>query len=83
MPLSLSTLMLTAIFYKLAPAGNMWVQVIVMLLVNLIIWLVLQEFLARAYRDKPQRRAVLHSRPQVAEVDDDDPVLPQTDAMQS
>ncbi len=82
-PLSLSTLTLTAIFYKLAPAGNMWVQVIVMLLVNLIIWLVLQELLARTYRDKPQRRAVLHSRPQVAEVDDDGPVQPQTDAMQS
>ncbi len=82
-PLSLSTLTLTAIFYKLAPAGNMWVQVIVMLLVNLIIWLVLQELLARTYRDKPQRRAVLHSRPQVAEVDDDEPVQPQTDAMQS
>ncbi len=82
-PLSLSTLTLTAIFYKLAPAGNMWVQVIVMLLVNLIIWLVLQELLARAYRDKPQRRAVLHSRPQVAEVDDDAPIQPQTDATQS
>jgi NADH-quinone oxidoreductase subunit H len=81
-PLSLSTLMLTAVFYKLAPAGNMWVQVIVLILVNLIIWLILQEFLARSFRDKPQRRAVLHSRPQV-EKGEDAPAQPQTDAMQS
>ena len=81
-PLSLATLMLTAIFDKLAPAGNLLVQVIVLVLVNLIIWLMLQEFLARAFRDKPQRRAVLHSRPQ-ADAAEDAPAQPQTDAMQS
>ncbi len=81
-PLSLATLMLTAIFDKLAPAGNLLVQVIVLVLVNLIIWLLLQEFLARAFRDKPQRRAVLHSRPQ-ADAAEDAPAQPQTDAMQS
>ena len=81
-PLSLATMMLTAIFYKLAPAGNLLVQVIVLILVNLIIWLILQEFLARAFHDKPQRRAVLHSRPQ-ADTVEDAPAQPQTDAMQS
>jgi hypothetical protein len=54
----------------------------VLILVNLIIWLILQEFLARSFRDKPQRRAVLHSRPQV-EKGEDAPAQPQTDAMQS
>ncbi len=81
-PLSLSTLMLTAIFDKLAPAGNLLVRVIVLILVNLIIWLILQEFLARAFRDQPQRRVVLHSRPQ-PQTEEDAPAQPQTDAMQS
>ncbi len=94
-PLSLSTLIMTAIFYKLAPTKDSFVplgpilvpglfmEVAVMIFVNLIIWLVLQEILERTYRDKPQRRAVLHSRPQVAEVDDNAPIQPQTDATQS
>ena len=82
-PLSLATLMLTAIFDKLAPPDNLLVKVIVLILVNLIIWLILQEFLARAFRDKPQRRAVLHSRVQVGEVSEDTPAQTQTDAMQS
>lgn len=81
-PLSLSTLMLTAIFDKLAPAGNLLVRVIVLILVNLIIWLILQEFLARAFRDQPQRRVVLHSRLK-PETEEDAPAQTQTDAMQS
>jgi NADH-quinone oxidoreductase subunit H len=62
-PLSLAAVAATAVVAKLAPAGNLLVRIIVLLLVNLIIWLALQEALAQVFRNRPQRRVVFNRRP--------------------
>jgi NADH-quinone oxidoreductase subunit H len=63
-PLSLTTVILTAIVDKLAPEGNLIVRVIALVLVNLIIWLTLQEIMGRVFRTHPRRQVVKHRRPE-------------------
>ena len=61
-PLSLATVIFTAIVDKLAPEGNLMVRVIALVLVNLIIWLTLQEIMGRVFRTHPRRQIVKHRR---------------------
>jgi NADH-quinone oxidoreductase subunit H len=76
-PLSLVTVSLTAIVDKVAN-NNIWVRVIVLLLVNLIIWLSLQEIMDRVYRSRPPRRTVNYPR---LKPEADEPVVqPETPA---
>ncbi len=77
-PLSLVTVSLTAIVDKLA-MSNIWVRVVVLILVNLIIWLSLQEIVDRVYRKRPQRRTVNYPR-QKPETDEPSVVLPEPPA---
>ena len=61
-PLSLATVSLTAIVDKLAPADNLVVRVVALVLVNLIIWLTMDEILGRVYKSPPRRMLVRHRR---------------------
>ena len=61
-PLSLATVVFTAIVDKLAPEDNLIVRVIALVLVNLIIWLTMQEIIGRVFKAHPPRRLVMHRR---------------------
>jgi NADH-quinone oxidoreductase subunit H len=61
-PLSLATVMFTAIVDKIAPPNMMGVRVIVLILVNLIIWLTMQEIMMRRSPDVVKRVVVHHRR---------------------
>ncbi len=82
-PLSLATFAATAVVDKLAPPANPLVRVIVLILTNAIVWLILQEFLARAFRGHPQRKVVFHRRPELETNNEPDAVQPEPPALQS
>jgi NADH-quinone oxidoreductase subunit H len=81
-PLSLATVAITAVVDKLAPPGNLLVRIIVLILANTIIWLSLQEVLARVFRNRPQRRVVFNHRP-MPDVSSDPETEPELPAVQS
>jgi NADH-quinone oxidoreductase subunit H len=80
-PISLAAFVGTAVVDKLAPPTNLLVRVIVLILTNTIIWLVLQEFLSRAFRSHPQRKVVFHSRPEPETHFEPDTVQPEPPAL--